>query len=99
MTGPYDYVPPEYWYLDKDKAGGAFGSNTETGPGAAIPDVESIQRTLPRKSWWPIDAQWNYHAALGKFAQYTRFNNAMAATYGPATNLENYVLKAQLMAL
>jgi exo-1,4-beta-D-glucosaminidase len=98
MTGPYDYVPPEYWYLDKDKAGGAFGSNTETGPGAAIPDVESIQRTLPRKSWWPIDAQWNYHAALGKFAQYTRFNNAMAATYGPATNLENYVLKAQLMA-
>jgi exo-1,4-beta-D-glucosaminidase len=98
MSGPYDYVPPEYWYLDKDKAGGAFGFNTETGPGAAIPDVESIHRTLPRKSWWPIDAQWNYHAALGKFAQYTRFNSAMAATYGPATNLENYVLKAQLMA-
>ncbi len=98
MTGPYDYVPPEYWYLDKDRAGGAFGFNTETGPGAAVPAVESIRRTLPRTSWWPIDEQWNYHAALGKFAQYTRFNGAMAATYGPATSLENYALKAQLMA-
>ena len=98
MSGPYDYVPPEYWYLDKDKYGGAFGFNTETGPGAAVPDVDSIQRTLPRKSRWPQDAAWNYHAALGKFAQYKNFNNAMDATYGPATNLKNYVLKAQLMA-
>lgn len=98
MSGPYDYVPPEYWYLDKDKEGGAFGFNTETGPGAAVPDVESIQRTLPKKSWWPQDAAWNYHAALGKFAQYKNFNNAMDATYGPATSLKNYVLKAQLMA-
>ena len=98
MTGPYDYVPPEYWYLDKDRFGGAFGFNTETGPGAAVPAVASIQRTLPRKSWWPIDEQWNYHAALGKFAQYSRFGGAMAATYGPATSLENYTLKAQVMA-
>jgi exo-1,4-beta-D-glucosaminidase len=98
MTGPYDYVPPEYWYLDKDKFGGAFGFNTETGPGAAVPGIESIRRTLPRKSWWPMDEQWNYHAALGKFAQYSSFNAAMGATYGPATSLENYVLKAQLMA-
>ncbi len=98
MTGPYDYVPPEYWYLDKNRFGGAFGFNTETGPGAAVPAVASIRRTLPRKSWWPIDEQWDYHAALGKFAQYTRFNGAMAATYGPATSLENYTLKAQVMA-
>ncbi len=98
MSGPYDYVPPEYWYLDKDRAGGAFSFNTETGPGAAVPSVSGIHQTLPQNSWWPIDEQWNYHAALGKFAQYTRFNNAMAATYGPASSLENYSLKAQLMA-
>jgi exo-1,4-beta-D-glucosaminidase len=98
MTGPYDYVPPEYWYLDKNRFGGAFGFNTETGPGAAVPDVEGIRRTLPRASWWPIDDEWNYHAALGKFAQYSRFDNAMAATYGSASSLENYTLKAQLMA-
>jgi exo-1,4-beta-D-glucosaminidase len=98
MTGPYDYVPPEYWYLDKDRVGGAFGFNTETGPGAAVPDVASIHRTLPPKSWWPIDEQWNFHAASGKFAQYTHFGAAMAATYGPATSLAHYTLKAQLMA-
>jgi exo-1,4-beta-D-glucosaminidase len=98
MSGPYDYVPPEYWYLDKDRVGGAFSFNTETGPGAAVPEVESIHRTLPRTSWWPQDAEWNYHAALGKFAQYKNFDSAMEATYGPATTLANYVLKAQLMA-
>lgn len=98
MTGPYDYVPPEYWYLDKDKVGGAFSFNTETGPGAAVPDVESIHRTLPQTSWWPKDALWNFHAALGKFAQYTTFDGAMNATYGPAASLADYVLKAQLMA-
>jgi exo-1,4-beta-D-glucosaminidase len=98
MTGPYDYVPPEYWYLDKERFGGAFGFNTETGPGAAVPGVASIRRTLPQKSWWPIDEQWNYHAASSRFAHYSRFSAAMAATYGPATSLEDYALKAQLMA-
>jgi len=98
MSGPYDYVPPEYWYLDKDRLGGAFGFNTETGPGPAIPPVSSIQRTLPRDSWWPIDEQWKYHAALGKFAQYNSFNRAMDATYGEAKSLADYSLKAQLVA-
>ena len=98
MTGPYDYVPPEYWYLDKNNLGGAFGFNTETGPGPAVPTVASIKRTLPRKSWWPIDEQWTYHAGLGKFAQYSNFTNAMNATYGVARTLEDYSLKAQLMA-
>jgi exo-1,4-beta-D-glucosaminidase len=98
MTGPYDYVPPEYWYLDKNRLGGAFGFNTETGPGAAVPGLESIRRTLPRESWWPMDEQWNYHAASSSFAQYSNFGAGMAATYGPASSLEDYVLKAQVMA-
>ena len=33
MTGPYDYVAPSYWYVDRHN-GGAFGFNTETSPGA-----------------------------------------------------------------
>jgi exo-1,4-beta-D-glucosaminidase len=98
MSGPYDYVPPEYWYLDTSKFGGAFGFNTETSPGPAIPEPSSIRRTLPKSSWWPIDEQWNYHAGLGKFAQYNLFNDAMAATYGPAKDFDDYQRKAQLMA-
>ena len=98
MSGPYDYVPPEYWYLDKAKFGGAFGFNTETSPGPAIPLLSSIRRTLPKTSWWPIDEQWKYHAGLGKFAQYDLFNQAMSATYGEADNAERYNLQAQWMA-
>jgi exo-1,4-beta-D-glucosaminidase len=98
MSGPYDYVPPEYWYLDRDSFGGAFGFNTETSPGPSIPTTASIRRTLPRESWWPQDERWNYHAGLGKFGNYDRFNSAMAATYGAADSLTDYTLKAQLMA-
>ena len=36
MTGPYDYVAPSYWYLDRGHYGGAVGFNTETSPGPAI---------------------------------------------------------------
>jgi exo-1,4-beta-D-glucosaminidase len=98
MTGPYDYVPPEYWYLDTDRLGGAFGFNTETSPGPAVPTIASVQRTLPKASWWPIDEQWKYHAGLGKFAQYDNFTRAMEATYGTASTLAEFSLKAQLMA-
>ena len=45
-----------------------------------------------------MDEQWNYHAASGSFAQYNNFDAGMAATYGPASSLENYMLKAQVMA-
>lgn len=98
MSGPYDYVPPEYWYLDKATIGGAFGFNTETSPGPAIPLPSTIRRTLPKESWWPIDDQWRYHAGLGKFAQYDLFNQAMSATYGEQNNAERYNLQAQWMA-
>ena len=53
MTGPYDYVPPGYWLIDDDHFGGAFGFNTETGPGAAIPDVSSLKKFLPEEHLGP----------------------------------------------
>jgi exo-1,4-beta-D-glucosaminidase len=102
MTGPYDYVPPEYWYLDDGKKhenyGGAWGFNTETSPGPAPPIASSIRRTLDKKDWWPIDAAWNYHAGLGKFAQLDHFTEAMNATYGPADSLSAYAMQSQLLA-
>ncbi|HTJ29456.1 MAG TPA: glycoside hydrolase family 2 protein, partial [Acidobacteriaceae bacterium] len=98
MTGPYDYVPPEYWYLDHNKYGGAWGFNTETSPGPAPPIASDIRRTLDKKDWWPIDATWNYHAGLGKFAQLDHFTRAMDATYGPAISLDEYALESQILA-
>ncbi len=46
MTGPYEYVSPNYWLLDT-KAGGAYGFNTETSPGPAVPPLEELQSMFP----------------------------------------------------
>src|SRR5258708_33200935 len=45
MTGPYEYVPPVDWLADTT-AGGAYGYNTETSPGPAIPTLESVKRII-----------------------------------------------------
>jgi exo-1,4-beta-D-glucosaminidase len=98
MTGPYDYVPPEYWYIDKQKEGGAYGFNTETSPGPAIPSPAEVKRTLPKESWWPQDDAWRFHGGLGSFQQYGNFNTGMNSQYGEAKDLDEYTRKAQWMA-
>ena len=96
MRGPYDYVPPDYWYIDKFY-GGAFGFNTETGPGPEIPVLESLQKMIPKDSLWPIGSSWLYHAARGQFHNLTAYNNAMNERLGHATNLTDYLRKAQYL--
>ena len=99
MTGPYDYVPPAYWEVDKGKHGGAFGFNTETGPGAALPVKESLAKFLPAKEMWPTgSATWNYHVALEGFKNLNTFDAAMAAEYGAPKDLDDYEAKAQAMS-
>jgi exo-1,4-beta-D-glucosaminidase len=53
MTGPYDYVPPSYWLVDT-KHGGAYGFNTETSPGAAVPTPNSLIKFIPANHLWPM---------------------------------------------
>ena len=96
MTGPYNWVPPNYWALDRQR-GGAFGFNTETSPGPAPPPLDSLQRFLPADHLWPIDTVWNFHAGGGRFQTLDVFNRALAARYGPPTSLADYLRKAQAM--
>jgi exo-1,4-beta-D-glucosaminidase len=95
MTGPYDYVTPNYWLLDHD-AGGAFGFNTETSPGPAIPVLDSLRQMLPEDHLWPIDDYWNFHAGGGGYRNVNIFTAALNGRYGKATSLEDYVKKSQL---
>ena len=96
MQGPYDYEPPSYWYSDHD--GGAFGFATEIGPGKAIPSVEDMRKMLGDDHLWPQDSVWLQHSQGGAYTPFTPFNDGMRGRYGAATDLNDYVRKAQLIA-
>jgi exo-1,4-beta-D-glucosaminidase len=96
MTGPYEYVAPSYWLLDKNR-GGAHGFNTETSPGPAVPPIESLRQFIPEDKLWPINAVWDFHAGGGEFKNLKVFTAALNARYGEAKSLEDYVEKSQLM--
>src|SRR6266478_2685887 len=97
MTGPYEYVPPVYWLADT-KAGGAYGYNTETSPGPAIPTRESLEKFIPKEHLWPIDDAWNFHAGGERFTTINVFTDGLNRRYGTATSLDDYERKAQAMA-
>ena len=97
MAGPYDYVPPDYWFADAAK-NGALGFKTEGGPGPAVPVVSSLRKFIPPEHMWPKDSFWNYHAGSGAFADLNHFDDAMKSIYGPASGLGDYENKAQAMA-
>jgi exo-1,4-beta-D-glucosaminidase len=96
MTGPYEYVPPVYWLADT-QAGGAYGYNTETSPGPAIPPRESLERFIPKDRLWPIDDVWNYHAGGERFTTVNIFTEGLNRRYGTSTSLDDYERKAQAM--
>jgi exo-1,4-beta-D-glucosaminidase len=98
MTGPYDYVPPDYWLTDTSKYGGAFGFNTETGPGPAIPLVSCLRKFIPPEHMWPQDSFWDYHAGSEGFKNLNHFEGAMKSIYGAPSGLDDYEIKAQAMA-
>lgn len=96
MLGPYDYVPPIYWYVDT-KNGGAYGFNTETGPGPQVPPLESLRKMIPEDKLWPINDFWNFHCSRGMFKDLARYNEAMDRRLGPPKDLEDYLRKAQFL--
>jgi len=96
MTGPYEYVAPSYWETDKTR-GGAYGFNTETSPGPAIPVQESLEKFIPKDKLWPISEDWGYHAGGGAFKNVKVYSDALSARYGAVTDLQDYEKKAQLM--
>ena len=101
MNGPYDWIAPSYWYLDKDR-GGAFGFNTETGPGPSVPEIETLRGMLTPAS---LDKLWSdpgakqLHAGTegSPFDNLGLFSAALKARHGAPANLEDWVKKAQLM--
>jgi exo-1,4-beta-D-glucosaminidase len=97
MRGPYDWVPPVYWYEDT-ALGGPHGFATEIGPGPAPPPLESLARFLPEDELWPVGEAWRYHCGGGRYKTLDVFNAAMDARYGRPSSAAEYARKAQVAA-
>lgn len=98
MEGPYEYVAPDYWYVDT-QCGGNYGFNTETGVGMNIPQAESLVRMLGKDHLWPLDECWDYHCtASASFMNNTvKELEAVNGTYGEADGFEDFVRKAHAL--
>lgn len=96
--GPYDYVPPSYWLLDHTH-GGAWGFNTETSPGPAIPPLESLRKFLPGDKLWPMNDNWVFHAdgEVCRQGLLETYRKAQEARYGAPKNLQDFLRKSQVM--
>jgi exo-1,4-beta-D-glucosaminidase len=112
MSGPYEYVAPSYWETDPHRpadeqhcnaggCGGAYGFNSETSMGPAVPPIESVERMIPKDHLWtahgPTDEDWNFHAGGGAFKNIHVFADALNARYGKAVSAEDFAYKSQLM--
>ncbi|MBN2280863.1 MAG: beta galactosidase jelly roll domain-containing protein [Candidatus Marinimicrobia bacterium] len=96
MTGPYAYTPPKYWYENR-KLGGAYGFNTETGPGAQVPPLESLKKMLPEDKLWPVTNDvFHFHNGRNEFQTLNRFLNAFNKKYGEFDNIEGFATYCQL---
>ncbi|MCY0932059.1 exo-beta-D-glucosaminidase [Streptomyces sp. H27-H1] len=98
MTGPYDWVPPAYWY-DK-REGGATGFNSETSAGPSIPTLDTLRRTLSPaelETLWKNPSAPQYHRSPSPhFSTLKLYDDALAHRYGNPRSLADYVAKAQL---
>lgn len=100
MEGPYDWIPPNYWY--GDQLGAAFGFGSELGAGVGTPEIGSLRKFLSpadMEDLWTKPKKGMYHMStnVSQFYHRTIYNEALWARYGRPTGLDDYLLKAQIM--
>ncbi|KAJ5726981.1 Glycoside hydrolase family 2 immunoglobulin-like beta-sandwich [Penicillium malachiteum] len=99
MSGPYDWVPPNYWYGDDE--GAAFGFGSELGAGVGTPELSSLKKFMAdedlRILWQEPDVGL-YHMSNNGSSFYTRsiYNQGLFSRYGNSDSLEDYVEKCQM---
>ncbi|GHI09934.1 exo-beta-D-glucosaminidase [Streptomyces cellostaticus] len=98
MSGPYDWVPPGYWYAKRE--GGATGFNSETSAGPDIPTLDTLRRMMKPAEldtlWKNPDAQQYHRSPSAVFGTLKIYDAALTGRYGAPTSLTDYVRKAQL---
>ncbi|NUR02646.1 MAG: exo-beta-D-glucosaminidase [Streptomyces sp.] len=98
MTGPYDWIPPDYWYAKRE--GGATGFNSETSAGPDIPTLDTLRRMMTPAEldtlWKNPDAKQYHRSPSSTFGTLKLYDDALTGRYGAPTSLADYVRKAQL---
>jgi exo-1,4-beta-D-glucosaminidase len=98
MNGPYEWIPPNYWYTKQ--AGGAYGFASEISAGPDIPTTDTLDRMLSstdKSNLWQNPTTSQYHAGSSSDLDDLHiFDAAMNARYGAPTSYTDYVRKAQL---
>lgn len=91
-SGPWNYQPPEAYFTRIGR-----GFSTEVGT-PSFPTLETFKAMMPPEDQWPISDTWAYHDwHQGKAGDVASFMKAMANRLGPATSLEDFENKAQLL--
>src|SRR2546430_625785 len=98
MTGPYDWVPPNYWYNKRE--GGAFGFNSTAKAWPAVPTMDTLKRMMSTSEldtlWQNFSAKQYHRSPSSTFGDLKIYDNALAGRYGKPGSLDDYVRKAQL---
>ncbi|KAF2652058.1 glycoside hydrolase family 2 protein [Lophiostoma macrostomum CBS 122681] len=108
MDGPYDYVPPVYWYAapsfpdsNVSHLGAAFGFGSELGAGVGTPELGSLRKFLNDRDLadlWQRPEMGLYHMSTNVSSFYTRqiYDDALWERYGAPKDLDDYVRKCQI---
>ncbi|EOA84149.1 glycoside hydrolase family 2 protein [Exserohilum turcica Et28A] len=102
MEGPYEWVPPNYWYDPENRWGSAAGFGSEEGAGVGTPELGSLKQFLSPselEDLWKAPNKTLYHMGAENSFFRTReiYNKALWARYGAPTSLSDYLMKAQMM--
>ncbi|MGN7720478.1 discoidin domain-containing protein [Chitinophaga sp. 22620] len=100
-SGPWTNFLPA-WYFTRFPGGfggtPGWGLRTEIGT-AVFTSFESFKKFMPDTSWWPRNKMWDLHffGPSAANAGPDRYDDAINKSYGPATGIEDYCRKAQLV--
>jgi exo-1,4-beta-D-glucosaminidase len=105
MAGPYDWVPPNYWYdvsSTEDHLGAAFGFGSELGAGVGTPELGSLKKFLTAQDMedlWKQPDKGLFHMSTNVSSFFDRkiYDNALWNRLGKPTSLDDYLVKAQVL--
>jgi len=91
-SGPYNWRPPVQYFTEL-----ARGFSVEVGT-PSLASLDSLRAMIPEPDRWPLGDTYAYHDwHFGGNGDTASFMQALARSLGPATSLEDFERKAQLM--